>query len=113
MIKYCFITVFLFLINIQNVFSFAAKEKGMDMDSYAVWTAYAFLAILTIFFLFFLSYSPKDVEKPVISNIKNSGAVSTVADFMIGDIMPALKIISYSVISVLVLYAVIFVLLVF
>ncbi len=83
------------------------------MELYASIVGYGFLIILAFFFLFFIVWSSAEIkeqilirpEKPVL---KNAGTLT-----LTGELITPLNLIYYSIISLILLYVVIFALLIF
>lgn len=81
----------------------------MNMDAYATWAGYGFLAALTICFMYFLHYSIERIEEPAKKVIEPYNAIS---NELTGKILPPLKFAFYAIISIILLNIIIVVLLI-
>ena len=86
--------------------------KSQLMDLYATVAGYGFLAILTIFFLFFIIRSSDEAEENILVKtekhvLKNSRAVA-----LTGEFFTSLNLIYYSIVSLILLQLIIFILLI-
>lgn len=110
--SFFYAVISIFQINIFTEYIFAGRDvKGIDMDYYANFAAYGFLAILLLFFYIFFHYSShRFIEPPKVSPQLPvyivTGSISRV-------ISPVINIIYYAVIILIVLYTLTFLLLLF
>jgi len=83
------------------------------MDAYSLWMGYGFLLIIAIFFSFFIHYALSEVkEKAHVTSAKpvaeRAGTIT-----LSGGLLSLLNLIQYSVISLILLYVIIIMLLIF
>jgi hypothetical protein len=83
-----------------------------DMEAYSSWAGYGFFVLLILFFIFFLYYSSNESKKPAKINFKKTISEGAVSNSLIGEILPPLNLISYTIISLIILYTIMFALLI-
>jgi hypothetical protein len=82
------------------------------MEAYSAWAGYGFFILLVIFFSFFLYYLSNESKEPAKINFKKPVLEGSASNSLIGEILPPLNLISYSIISLIILYTIMFVLLI-
>lgn len=102
------------LMNLLPAYAFAEGDNGgVDMAAYSTVAGYGFLIIIILFFsLFLYFYSDKFAELPEIKTPPVVSATGKLTGKLSGEILPTVNIIYYSVISLIVLYILIFVFLI-
>ena len=112
--KYYYLISGILIFNILPAYSFSdSNDKGLDMLAYANWAGYGFFAMLAVFFSIFLYYSSHDIKKPGYLNSEKIIPEGEISNSLTGEVLAPLNIIYYSIISLLILYAIVFALLIF
>jgi hypothetical protein len=83
------------------------------MDVYSTWAAYGFLIIIAVFFSGFIYFSSYEAEHEVQVNPEEPVIKTAVSGTFTVELAAPLNKIYFSVISLIVLYIIIFVLLIF
>lgn len=96
--------------NLLPAYIYAKGESGgVDMTAYSTIAGYGFLIIIILFFsLFLYYYSDKFTELPKTK----TPAAASASGKLTAEIMPTVNLIHYSVISLILLYILIFVFLI-
>lgn len=102
-----------FLVNFIPVLSFADENsKGVDMNTYGNWSGYTFIVIIALFITFFLRAALRN-EVYIFHPIDESPAkLSTSENLNSHEILSQLNKLRYVIISLILIYAIIFVLLI-
>jgi hypothetical protein len=103
----------IFLLNVIPAYAYAGENHNeLDMNKYGLWVSYGFFVIILLFIIFFL-YSSSHEEKERVHEVSGgSEFTDSVINIQSGVILAPLKLVSYSIISIIFLYIIIFVLLI-
>lgn len=103
----------IFLFNVIPAYAYAGENHNeLDMNKYGLWVSYGFFVIILLFIIFFLYSSSHEEKERVHVAANGSEFTDSVISIQNSAILAPLKLISYSIASIIFLYIIIFVLLI-